>query len=272
MPTMSLKSIVRAAIAGVAVGCVLVIAATAGAYFKLTAIHRQASYASSVGESVTKLNLLTSELLMRQSERVMLQLKLQQARLSGQLAHPPRFGNRADSLVMELARRAGTMTVLLDQLGASPALPGGVADMTKEARDTLFASLIAQSGKLHSRSLAIQAITAEETSGLEQIVFITIGCGFLACMVGGAVLLSRVRHRLLTPILELRAIIQEIGGGNLSAEIPTLRRDEMGDVFRELHQMRLSLLIWRIASPSAPPAWRWPTRNLNRSLTRSHMI
>lgn len=72
---------------------------------------------------------------MRESERVMLQLKLQQTKLSGQLANPPRFSNRADSIVTELARRAGTMKVFLDQLEATFALPGGVAAMTKEARD-----------------------------------------------------------------------------------------------------------------------------------------
>ncbi len=42
--------------------------------------------------------------------------------------------------------------------------------------------------------------------------------------------------------MRLRAVIQEIGGGNLAADIPAAARDEMGDVFRELDHMRLSLL------------------------------
>jgi signal transduction histidine kinase len=242
MPAMSLKSTVRAAIMGVAVCCVLVTAVTTGAYLILETIQSHASYATSVGANVTKLNLLTTELLMRQSERVILQLNRQHATLSGQLANPPRFNSRADILAVELAWQVANMKVLLDQLEASFTSARQAPGLSTEARDILFGSLIAQSGNLHSRSLEMREVISGDAASVQRIVFTTIGGGFLGIMVGGGLFLLLLSHRLLARILQLRAVIQEICGGNLAADIPSSTRDEMGDVFRELHQMRLSLL------------------------------
>jgi len=241
MSAMSLKSTVRAAIMGVAVGCLLVIAVTAGAYSRLKTVQSEVSYASAVSANVAKLNLLTSELLMRQSERVILQLKRQHAILADQLANPPHFNSRADILAAELGRRVAKMAIFVDRLDALVA-PEGHTGLTKEARDILFTSVIAQSGALHSRSLEMGEIMSEDSARVHRIVFMTIGGGFLIMIIGGGLLMSLLSHGLLARILGLRAVIQEIGGGNLEAEIPIPTRDEMGDVFRELHQMRLSLL------------------------------
>ena len=240
MSAMSLKSTVRAAIIGVTVGSLLVIAVTAGAYSMLKSAQSDVSYASSVSANVAKLNLLTSELLMRQSERVVLQLKRQHTILADQLANPPHFKSRADILAAELARRVAKMTIFLDRLEALFAAEA--IDPRREARDILFTSVIGQSGALHSRSLEMREITAEDAARVHRIVFLTIGGGFLTIIVVGGLLMSLLSHRLLARILGLRAVIQEIGGGNLDAEIPATARDEMGDVFRELDQMRMSLL------------------------------
>lgn len=242
MVAMSLKSTVRAAIMSVAAGCLLVIAATAGAYFMLKTAQSEVSYASSVSANVAKLNLLTSEMLMRQSERIILQLKRQHDILSGQLANPPRFNSHADIIAVELARRAVKMKIFLDRLEALFASEGQVSDLTKEARDILFTSLIVQSGALHSRSLEMRETISAEAAGVHRTVLMTLGGGFLTMIVGGGLLMSWLSHGLLARILGLRAVIQEIGGGNLDAEIPITARGEMGEVFRELHQMRLSLL------------------------------
>jgi signal transduction histidine kinase len=242
MSAMSLKSTVRAAIMGVAGGCLLVIAVTAGAYSMLKTIQEEVSYASSVSANVTKLNLLTSELLMRQSERVILQLKRQHAILSGQLANPPRFNSRADILAAELALRVAKLKIHFGRLETSLAPEGQASDLNKEARDILFTSVIAQSGALHSRSLEMGETMSENAASVHRIVFMTIGGGFLIMIVGGGLLMSILSHGLLARILELRAVIQEIGSGNLDAQIPIPTRDEMGDVLRELDQMRMSLL------------------------------
>ncbi len=242
MSAMSLKSTVRAATMGVAFGCLLVIAATAGAYFMLKSVQSKVSYASAVSANVAKLNLLTSELLMRQSERVILQLKRQHAILAAQLANPPHFNSLADILAAELARRVAKMAIFLDRLDMLLAPEAQASDSAKEARDILFTSVIAQSGALHSRCLEMAEIMAKDAASVHRIVFMTIGGGFSIMIVFGGLLMSLLSHGLLTRILRLRAVIQEIGRGNLDADIPTPTRDEMGDVFRELHQMRLSLL------------------------------
>ena len=242
MSAMSLKSTVRAAIMGVVGGCLLVIAVTAGAYSMLKTIQEEVSYASSVSANVTKLNLLTSELLMRQSERVTLQLKRQHAILSGQLANPPRFNSRADILAAELALRVAKLKIYLDRLETLFASEGQAPDLTKEARDILFTSLIALSGALHSRSLEMHEVISENAASAHRTVFMTIGGGFLIMIIGGGALMSLLSHGLLARILRLHGVIQEIGGGNLEADIPVPTQDEMGDVFRELDQMRLNLL------------------------------
>lgn len=239
---MSLKSTVRAAIVGVAVGCLLVIAATTGAYFMLKTVQSKVSYASTVSAHVAKLNLLTSELLMRQSERVILQLRRQHAILAAHLASPPQFNSRADILAAELAYRVAKMAIFLDRLDAFAQSEAQTSDVTKEARNILFASVIAQSGALHSRSLEMGEIMAADAASVHRTVFMTIGGGFSIMIVVGGLLMSLLSHGLLTRILGLRAVIQEIGRGNLDAEMPAPTRDEMGDVFKELDQMRLNLL------------------------------
>ena len=242
MQVMSLKSTVRAAITGVALGCLLVVAATTAAYFMLKAAQSDATYARSVNANVSKLNLLTSELLLRQSERVIQQLKRQRAILADQLDQPPRFHSRADNLVAELARRVFQMNIFLDRLERLLASENEASEMTKEARDILFTSVIAQSGALHSRSFEMREIMSANAARTQLIVFMTIGGSFLILIVGGGLLMSLLSHGMLSRILTLRAVIQEIGRGNLDADIPDPTPDEIGDLFKELHQMRLSLL------------------------------
>ena len=242
MPAMSLKFTVCVAIIGVAVSCLVVIAVTAGAYSMLKTVQSEVSYASAVSANVAKLNLLTSELLMRQSNRIVQQIKRQHTILAGQLANPPLFNSRADILNVELVRRVATMVTFLDRLEALFASEEPGSASTREARDILFASLIAQSGALHSRSLEMREIASEDAASLGRTVFLTIGGVFLTMIVGGGLLMSLLSHGLLRRILSLRTVIQEIGRGSLDAEIPVPTRDEMGDAFRELDQMRLSLL------------------------------
>ena len=213
MPAMSLKSTVRSAIIGVVVCCVLMTFVTANAYFSLKAMLDQAAYARSVDANVTKLDLLTSELLMRWSERVILQLKRQHAQLAVQLAGPPRFNNRADIIAVELARRVAKTKVLIEQLETSFGAAAQSSDFTKEARDILFGSLIAESGNLHSRALEMLDIVSDDTASTQRIVITGIGGGILAIIIGGGLFLSLLSHSLLTRILRLRSVIQEIGGG-----------------------------------------------------------
>jgi signal transduction histidine kinase len=242
MPAMSLKSTVHSAIMGIAVGSLLVIAATAGAYVMLKSVENDATYARSVNANVSKLNLLTGELLWRQSERVMQQLKRQRAILSDQLDHPPRFNSRADNLVAELARRLFQLNGFLDRLEVLFASEAQVSEINKEARDILFTSVIAQSGAINSRSFEMRDIMSADSAAMQQIVFMTIGGSFLTLIVVGGLLMSLISHGMLSRILTLRAVIQEIGRGNLDVDIPDPTRDEIGDLFKELHQMRLNLL------------------------------
>ncbi len=239
---MSLKSTVRAAIIGVTFGCLLVTAVMAAAYGMLRTVQSEVTYASSVSANVAKLNFLTSELLMSQSKRIVLQLQRQHDILTWQLATPPRFNNRADLLATELAWRVSRMSVFLDRLEKSLAQPRQTPGAGKEALDILFTSIIAHSSALHARSLEMREIITEKAATVRRTLFATIGGGFLAIIVCGGVLMSLLSHGLLARILKLRKVIREIGGGDLDADIPMGMQDEMGDVFRELHHMRLSLL------------------------------
>lgn len=242
MRAMSLKSTVRAAIIGVTAGCLLVVAATAGVYFMLGTAQKEATYARSVNAHVSRLTLLTSELILRPSERVIQQLKQQRSILADLLAEPPHFNSRADILAGELARRIFQMNIFFNRVEASIAPNANAPELTKEARDILFASIIAQSGAVHSRTLEMREITSAEFVRIQRIAFMTIGGGLLTMIIGCALLMLLLSRSMLSRILKLRAVIQEIGSGNLDAEIPDPTPDEIGDLFKELHHMRLSLL------------------------------
>ena len=217
---MSLKSTVRAAIVGVTLGCLLVTALMAVAYIQLRTVQSEVTYANSVTDNVAKLNLLTSELLMSQSKRVVLQLQRQHDVLTAQLATPPRFDNRADLLANELAWRISKMGIFLDRLEKSLAQTRQIPGAGKDALDILFTAVITHSSALHSRSLEMREITSEKAATVQRTVFATIGGGFLAVIVGGGVLMSLLSHGLLARILKLRKVIREIGGGDLDADIP----------------------------------------------------
>lgn len=241
MPAMSLKSTVRAAIISVAIGSVITIIATVSAYSVLTRGQNDRAYASAVSANVARLNLLTSEILMRPSARAVWQLKRQHEILSAQLAQPRQFNNRADILAAELGRRVAKMKVLIEYVEKLTASTPSQA-LAQDARDILFTALIGQSGALHSRSLEMREVIAGEAVRVQRNLFIMFGGSFVAAMVIGGALLLLLCYRLLARILQLRSVIQEIGGGKLDADIPAPTHDEMGDVFRELDQMRLSLL------------------------------
>jgi signal transduction histidine kinase len=242
MASMSLKSTVRAAIAAVAGGCLLLIALTSTAYVTLKTNEDNSSYARSVNANIAKLSFIISELVMRPSARAFWQLKRQYEILSAQLGDPPHFKSRADTIVVELSRRAITMKGLLDYLESSAGSSQQMYGFSQEAREILFASLITQSGALHSRSQEMREIIFRDATNVQRTIFTALGLVFITIIILGGMSMSLLCHRLVARILQLRAVIQEIGGGKLDVDIPPPTPDEMGDVFRELDQMRLSLV------------------------------
>jgi signal transduction histidine kinase len=236
MPTISLKATVRAVTIGAAFGCVLILAAMAGAYSVLELARSHVKFADALNINVAKLNLLTTELFVNRSQRAHRQWSKQHNMLIRQLAAVQRLQDRADHLTIEIEQRLRSIGMILDRLNAPP------TSRTSEARHPLLASMIAESEAVLSRAVALRETMTSAEARTRDYVLLALGGAFLTVMIGGGLALLLLSRGVLSHILSLRATIRRISHGDLEAEIPECGRNEMGDVFAELGRMRLNLL------------------------------
>ncbi|NJM33434.1 MAG: HAMP domain-containing protein [Rhodomicrobium sp.] len=240
MFAISLKATVRLAVIGVALGSLAVIVIMTIAYVRLDKAETRVGLAKNISINVSKFNLLTTELFVHRSDRVLRQWNRQHEILLDEL-RSKQFDDEFYAIAAEVARRMETLKHLIETLESAgtraPDIPGA-----EERRTILFESVIAQTGVILSRSLELRRRMEMTAAQTRQNIFLFIGGVFLLTMLGGGLVLLWICKRLLSRILELRTVIQTIGNGNLEAEIPTHAHDEMGDVFRQLDHMRLSLL------------------------------
>jgi signal transduction histidine kinase len=236
---MSLQTTVRGAMIGAALGSALAVASMAGAYRMLERAQLAMDFAGTLNADVGKLNLLTTELAVQRSTRPQYQWNRQFEIIYAELQQPPDYDRRIAVLAQEILKRLDTMKQLVDRLGV---LVQRDEARSQDARELLFSSVIAHAGGILSRTREVHAILSQAGSRTRSQVFLVIGVGAIAVIIGGSLLLLSLSNGLLARILKLRSVIQEISHGNLEAAVPARTPDEMGDVFHELDQMRVSLL------------------------------
>ena len=242
MLALSLRTTVRAALIGLALGSIAVLGATSWAYIALDRVNGKISFVNAFSTNVSKLNLLTAELFIHRSERIEQQWSRQHKLLTRQLSELPDFEGQAVILTSEIERRLELITKIANRLQANSTFGAGGTASKNETRGILFEIFIVQSSAITEHALELRNAVANYMNEQRRQILLFIGCGFLALMLTGGLVFFLVSNRLLSRILNLRSIIQEIGTGNLEADIPSSAKDEMGDVFHELDRMRGSLL------------------------------
>ncbi|WP_170936976.1 MULTISPECIES: ATP-binding protein [Rhodomicrobium] len=229
---MTLKSAVRLAIIGAALAGTLALAAAGSAYVAVRAAQGRVAFAGGVTSGAAELNLRTAALFLRGSEDAALQWHRQHESLAASLAGAPPMGGRANRLAARLGRDLGALKATVSSLEAA----------TGSGRDAQIATAQAQSAAIQARAAELQTLMIAAADTTTKAMFLLIGGALMLLALGGGLVLLLLATGLLNRILRLRGIIQAIGRGDLDVEIPIPAGDEMGDVLRELHHMRLGLL------------------------------
>ncbi len=237
MPTISLSATVRAVTIGAAAGCALVVAAMAGAYFLLERAQTGVGFANSLNTDVSRLNILTTELLVHGSRRVRRQWTRHYNSLTRRLAAAAHFQNRADVLLDEIEKRLQALRHLVDRID-SPRRP----EQSAEVRSIILSAAFGQSNAIVSDATELHDMMASSAARTRRVVLLGLGAACLAVMFGGGLIPLLLSTGMLFHILKLRTMIRQISHGDLEAEIPQDARNEIGDVFRELDGMRRNLL------------------------------
>jgi signal transduction histidine kinase len=237
MRTISLSATVKAVTIGAAIGCALVLAAMAGAYFLLERAQTGVGFANSLNTEVSRLNILTTELFVHDSRRARLQWTRHYNSLTRQLAAAPHFQNRADVLLDEIEKRAQALRHIVDRIN-SPRR----SEQSAETRSTIFSAAIGQSSAIVSDTTELHDMMASSAAQMRMNVLLGLGAASLAVMFGGGFVPLLLSTGMLSHILKLRRVIRRIARGDLEAAIPQDVRNEIGDVFRELDGMRRNLL------------------------------
>lgn len=242
MMAISLKTTVRTSVIGLAICSTLTVAAMVWAYFLLGQIQGTVNFIDRFGANVSKFNLLTAELFVKRTPHITHQWDKQHNALMLQLSKMPALEGRAEGLAREIERRLKIVRTISNQIQSTLKDEPANTPHGNETREILFETFIFQSSRITERTLELRRLSSlERTRQINQMLSLA-ACSFLALILGGGLVLMLVTNKLLSRILGLRAVIEEIGQGNLDADIPVSLNDEVGDVFRQLHQMRLSLI------------------------------
>ncbi|MGF1620565.1 MAG: ATP-binding protein [Rhodomicrobiaceae bacterium] len=238
---MSLRKTVQTAMAGAAIGCVTVVIAMSMAYFALDKAQSRLSFASNLIANVSRLNLLSTELINGQSLRIEFQWKQQHANLVEALQSAPPFESRAEVLLGEIRSRLESSRKLTERASSLlNAQERSVFDNT--AIEILIPAIHIQSNAIFARATEIHSLMTSAAADTRGTVLLSLGGLFLVILVGGGFFLLLLCTDMLAQILRLRSTIRKIAHGDMETEIPDYPGNEIGDVFRDLDRMRRSLL------------------------------
>lgn len=241
MRSTSLRISVQAAMAGAAVACVAVIIATSLAYFALDKAQSRVSFAANLMANVSKLNLLSTELMNGQSLRVEFQWKQQHSTLVESLRSAPPFESRAEALLGEIRSRLEAGRKLTEHASALRNTPDrSVFD--NRAIEIAIPAIHIQSNAIFARAIEIHSLMTSAAADTRSTVLLGLSGLFLAILVGGGFFLLLVFTTMLAQILSLRSTTRKIAHGDLETKIPDFPGNEIGDVFRDVDRMRRSLL------------------------------
>src|SRR5262245_9500942 len=157
MRTMSLQVTVRMAMIAAALGSILAIAAIIVAYRTVEQENRRLEFAVSLYSNVGKLNLLTTELSIQPRERAQYQWNRQWEIVYAELHHVQPAGGGITVLADEIIKRLETTKKLIEHIRL---LPAQGSEEWQEARELLFASVIAHIGTTLSRTQEFHEIRA----------------------------------------------------------------------------------------------------------------
>ncbi len=242
MLAVSLKTIVRTALIGLTLSGLAITGAVSWAYLSLERAQNTVTLVNTFSTNLSKLNLLTAELFVHRSSTIEHQWLGQRKLAMLQLSALPEFQGQAYVLKSEIQRRLDVITNVTNRLRTTFKDNIANTQSSKETRKILLEIFIVQSSTITERALELRNVVASYLREQRRQFLLFIGGGLLLLTLGGGLVFFLVSNTLLSRILNLRLIVQEIGRGNLEAEIPVSAKDEMGDVFQELDQMRLSLL------------------------------
>lgn len=243
---MTIKTKFRLAI-GVAIASAVVIAGVVlWAFVELEDIRRDETFGNAIRSDSVKLNLLTSELLLHRSDRVGQQWLSAQTSLSTRLGDTVGVEPRVAQFAREALRRTLVVGDLYDRLGETGAWDDSVEPSIDEATRFRFARILAENAAILSLTERIDEFLTEKRQDIVGSIFLYLSASSLAVLAVGAVVIFRLVPGLVNPILELRTVIQAIGGGDLEREVASRSEDEIGDVFREVDRMRGNLLSTQV--------------------------
>jgi signal transduction histidine kinase len=241
MRSMSLRTTVKAAMAVAAAACVAVIIAIGLAYLALDKAQSRVSFSANLLADVSKLKLLSTELMDGQSLRIEFQWKQQHATLVESLRSAPRFESRAEALLGEIRSRLESSRKLTERASSLlNAQERSVFDNT--AIEILIPAIHIQSNAIFVRATEIHSLMTSAAADTRGTVLLGLGGLFLVILVGGGSFLLLLCTDMLAQILRLRSTIRKVAHGDLETKIPGYPGNEIGDVFRDVDRMRRSQL------------------------------
>lgn len=220
----------------------LILAIVVWSFLSLRDSERQRDFAASLNSELISLHLLTTELAFHPSARVRQQWRIQYAMLSETLSETDDGARRLRVLMTELNRRHESLGRLYDRLIEETPDPESRLPGEDETTRLVYASILAQLAAMHS--LSRQVLRASEVAAATVLnqVWYAVSLGILVVIACNAYVFFQFMPKLVEPILRLRDAIETIGQGDLHFQVWSERRDEIGDVFREVERMRRSLL------------------------------
>jgi hypothetical protein len=209
MRSMSLRTTVKAAMAVAAAACVAVIIAIGLAYFALDKAQSRVSFSANLLADVSKLKLLSTELMDGQSLRIEFQWKQQHATLVESLRSAPRFESRAEALLGEIRSRLESSRKLTERASSLlNAQERSVFDNT--AIEILIPAIHIQSNAIFVRATEIHSLMTSAAADTRGTVLLGLGGLFLVILVGGGSFLLLLCTDMVAQILRLRSNLPDI--------------------------------------------------------------
>ena len=230
--------------AGLAVLSVFVLAAVSTwSYTRIQDLREQIESIDAMRSRANEIYLLTSELLLHRSARAEQQWRRTHEAFTTRLdAVTVDLEPRAKPLLVEVRRRNKALGIIFPRLSESVLIAESRTDQLDEAMRFRFGRVLRELGAIQSLLSQVERYFFEFRDRTIDTVALIVAAGVMIILTAGAVVSVGFIPRLGKQVMELRAVIQSIGAGNLSQSVPVDSRDEIGDVFREVDRMRQGLL------------------------------
>lgn len=238
---MTLQSRVRFAAILSSISAFAIIASLAFAMVETARVRADQTLAHELNRTAQQLNTLSSEFLLHKTARVIRQFEGRQAAFDETLEKIGVGEPLVARLVHELADRNRITESLFARLAKVQALDRMDETTRSEAQRTLLIRLLLETESMSGLSQEIAQIRDARVSYVARLGFyIVIGCGFVLVLVNIFTYLLFSKG-VVQPVFGLREKARAIGQGDLDQPIDTRSRDELGDLARDLDQMRRRL-------------------------------